>query len=224
MNDFPARLIVRLGPNPEKEYILAQPEITIGRSPGNTVAIANPEISRRHARIRREGDFYSIEDWGSTNGTFVSGQRIMGSTILHNGDEIRLGDSITFLFIYEKENTSPPLPVSYSSPNPELTIVDATPLAVPSSKKEPETKGDTQDFVQVTPKDEFILPEPTENTSRNRMRLFGCGCFVFLIPLLCIAILVFLDFYDQGRLLYCGPLRPFFEIFLGPLGFAPLCI
>ena len=224
MNDLPAYLVVKLGPNPEKEYRLSQPETTIGRSPGNTIAIAIPEISRRHARIRREGVNYSVEDWGSTNGTFISGQRIMGKTILHHGDEIRLGDSISFLFINEPQNSGTPPRITTSSPDSELTIVDSTPLALPLTKKELEKEDGHPSLLQGVTEDEFILPDQSNNTKRNRLRLVGCGCLVILIPLFCVATLVFLDFYQQGRFLYCGPLRPIFEIFLGPLGFAPICL
>jgi len=49
---------------------------TIGRE-GCDVNISDPEVSRRHASIRRlDDDAVAIEDLGSTNGTFVNGERI----------------------------------------------------------------------------------------------------------------------------------------------------
>ena len=55
-----------------------------------------PNVSRRHAEVRRIGDGYSLVDLGSTNGTEVNGQRIQ-ETALMNGDVIGVGTtSITF--------------------------------------------------------------------------------------------------------------------------------
>ncbi len=223
MNEAPASLIVKVGPNPEKEYPLSQTEITIGRGSGNVIVIPNPDVSRRHARIRRDGDDYYIEDWGSTNGTFVSNQRTMSLTILRNGDEIRLGDSIILQYINESSSVTPPYENQILGSNPEVTIVDEMPPPPSPEIKIPALIMARSDEVQELSKDEFILPDQQDPTNRNRLRLLNCGCIVLLMPLLCVAILVFLDFYQQGRLLYCGPIRPFFEILLGPLGFAPIC-
>jgi ABC-type multidrug transport system ATPase subunit len=52
-----------------------------------------PAVSRRHARIIRpaqDGE-YEIEDLGSTNGTFVNGERLVGSRTLRHGDSVRIG-------------------------------------------------------------------------------------------------------------------------------------
>jgi HD-GYP domain-containing protein (c-di-GMP phosphodiesterase class II) len=61
-------------------------EVVIGRDPQDSLAsdrfLCIPEhtISRRHARIKRRGDTYYIEDLGSFNGTFVSGKRLNPGT------------------------------------------------------------------------------------------------------------------------------------------------
>jgi hypothetical protein len=68
----------------------------IGRSSECDVPLEDPNVSRRHAEIRRIGEGYSLVDLGSTNGTEVNGQRIQ-ETALMNGDVIELGTtSITF--------------------------------------------------------------------------------------------------------------------------------
>src|ERR687896_1798211 len=54
----------------------------------------DPELSRRHARVSRfEGGGLMIEDLGSTNGTFVNGERISGPTLLEAGQTVKLGDT-----------------------------------------------------------------------------------------------------------------------------------
>jgi len=68
----------------------------IGRSSDCSISLSDPNVSRRHAEVRRIGDGYSLVDLGSTNGTEVNGQRIQ-ETALMNGDVIGVGTtSITF--------------------------------------------------------------------------------------------------------------------------------
>ncbi|OIP28991.1 MAG: hypothetical protein AUK47_28605 [Deltaproteobacteria bacterium CG2_30_63_29] len=50
--------------------------ITIGRGEGNDLVVDAPQVSRDHARLRREGDIWILEDLGSANGTYVDGVRI----------------------------------------------------------------------------------------------------------------------------------------------------
>jgi pSer/pThr/pTyr-binding forkhead associated (FHA) protein len=56
----------------------------------------DPNVSRRHAELRREGDGWAVHDLGSTNGIKVNGRRSRGAR-LNPGDEITLGISrLTF--------------------------------------------------------------------------------------------------------------------------------
>jgi Protein of unknown function (DUF3662)/FHA domain len=68
----------------------------IGRSSDCDVVLADPNVSRRHAEVRREGDAYIVVDLGSTNGTEVNGQRVDETSLMH-GDVIGVGQTrITF--------------------------------------------------------------------------------------------------------------------------------
>jgi len=64
--------------------------VTIGRS-GCYVILDDPELSRRHARIRIRGAVGDLEDMGSTNGTFVGSERIQGSVAIENRSKFRIG-------------------------------------------------------------------------------------------------------------------------------------
>jgi len=69
-------------------------EMTIGRSPGSTVVLDDPTVSRVHARIS-EGNGSGpavIEDAGSSHGTWVDGARISAPFELRDGVRLRLGD------------------------------------------------------------------------------------------------------------------------------------
>jgi putative peptide zinc metalloprotease protein len=68
-------------------------EMTIGRAPGSTVVLADPSVSRVHARISASGNGGGarIEDAGSSAGTLVDGVAISSATPLHDGAKLQLG-------------------------------------------------------------------------------------------------------------------------------------
>lgn len=92
------QFVMQKGPNPGKIYELTQDEITIGRDIGNRMVINDPEVSRRHARLTTQMGGYVIEDLGSTNGTFVDGQRLMGPHLLRPGQTVMFGEKIALAF------------------------------------------------------------------------------------------------------------------------------
>jgi serine/threonine protein kinase len=94
----PAQLRVRKGPLPGQSFPLAGEKTHIGRGPDNDIAIDNPEVSRRHACVTRGPGGYSVEDLGSTNGTFVNGVRLAGPKTLRHGDLVGLGKTVVMAF------------------------------------------------------------------------------------------------------------------------------
>jgi hypothetical protein len=92
------QFVMRAGPTVGKIFPLEKPEISIGREAGNTVAINDSEISRRHARMELRGSAYMIQDLGSTNGTFVNGIRLTSLQVLNPGDTVTLGEGVTLMF------------------------------------------------------------------------------------------------------------------------------
>jgi len=79
-------------------------EIVVGRSADLDMVLVEDMVSRRHARITVANGKVTIADLGSTNGTFVNGQRIE-ETELKEGDRILIGTSILKL-VYQAEGGS----------------------------------------------------------------------------------------------------------------------
>jgi predicted component of type VI protein secretion system len=92
------RLVMRSGPSVGKAYPLDKNELFIGRDLSNDIVINDPEISRRHSRLFTQGNAFVLEDLGSTNGTFVNGQRLMGPNVLRPGDVITFGERMSLVF------------------------------------------------------------------------------------------------------------------------------
>jgi pSer/pThr/pTyr-binding forkhead associated (FHA) protein len=77
----------------------ADKQIVIGRSSELDMVLVEDMVSRKHARITVNGSGQiSIEDLGSTNGTFVNGEKVKQST-LKEGDRILIGTSILKLIL-----------------------------------------------------------------------------------------------------------------------------
>ncbi len=229
MNESEALLVVERGPVPTTRIPLQSEQLTIGRSAGNDLVLADPEVSRRHIRIVRRADGFAVEDTGSTNGTFVNGQRITHLTLLQDGDTIDLGDTVRLRYMSASE------PAWVDDPNPVQDTAER-PTQLYTSPVSPIQAKPIQPFPPMaspTPRPAASAPQPspaytptpsyyTEEPRRGRRLLVGCGLLLALL-LVCAGTFLILDAYDQGRLLYCGPMASFFEMILGPFGFAPLC-
>jgi serine phosphatase RsbU (regulator of sigma subunit) len=83
--------LVAISPNAGHLYRIDGTECLLGRRLDCHVHIDDQRVSRRHARVRREGDTWQLDDLGSSNGTYVNGRQIQNATRLRHGDEIEIG-------------------------------------------------------------------------------------------------------------------------------------
>ena len=89
----PAQLVVLNASGDRKETIsLTSDPITIGRGSTNDVVLADSNVSRRHAELRRDGSRWTVVDLGSTNGTMVNGKLAREQSLAH-GDRLAFGTS-----------------------------------------------------------------------------------------------------------------------------------
>jgi len=136
------RLVIRRGPQPNHAFEISKDVTTLGRDISNDIVINDRETSRHHLRLMLTGDTLTIEDLGSTNGTFVNGKRVSGMTPLQNGDMIGLGETVTLALESVSEAASAPPPAMEApAPSPAPPIEPAMPTPEPSFTPPPPDFG-----------------------------------------------------------------------------------
>ena len=92
----PRTLQVESGPGQRATFDLppasSTREVVLGREAGCDIVLADPRISRRHARLAVRGGTLAVEDLGSTNGTCLNGVRMEHANALV-GDRLTFGDT-----------------------------------------------------------------------------------------------------------------------------------
>ncbi|HEY5144065.1 MAG TPA: FHA domain-containing protein [Solirubrobacteraceae bacterium] len=78
---------------PDSERLVLAQTLTIGRTPANAIQLDDASVSRTHARIVVTNGRATLEDAGSSHGTWFDGQRVDGAVPLRAGGVIRLGDA-----------------------------------------------------------------------------------------------------------------------------------
>jgi transcriptional regulator with PAS, ATPase and Fis domain len=114
--------------------------VIIGRAEHCRVRVADPSVSREHARLSI-GEEIAIEDLGSSNGTFVNGRRLAEGerTVLGQGAHLEVGQAsvlvrpLRVLGLLESTESTPAEPARLTSLDPTLSSVYAMMLAIAAS-------------------------------------------------------------------------------------------
>lgn len=213
------RLVVRRGPQPNQTYELSKDIVALGRDITNDIVINDPEVSRHHCRLTRTPTGYTLEDLGSTNGTFVNGQRLTGVRSLLNGDTIGLGETVTLSYearigpmpgVAQQEtmigSTARPAPYG---PQPAVQP-QPQPYAMPAQQPlvepyvQPQYGAPAQPYAEEQAGYESYEEQP-QGSNTGRWIAIGCGCLV----LLGVAAIVIIGFVVDYLNLWCDlPLMP----------------
>ena len=215
------QLVMRAGPNPGKTFSLSKNDIIIGRDINTDIVINSAEVSRRHARFRLEGGSYVIEDLGSTNGTFINGQRLTGRHLLRPGEAINLGEAVTLSF-------------NVAQYDPNATVISSASQVAPPPRQQAPAPEPVQQPVAHQPVQRPVTPQPVqpppasfagqvpagpapiaeaqpldeEKGGRNWLWA-GLGCLALVLCVVVVGALAF-DYFD----FYCTP--PFDMLFTCP--------
>jgi hypothetical protein len=194
------KLSVRQGPRPNLVFELDGDSYTIGREAGTEIVIEDPQVSRRHATLTRQGTSYLIEDIGSTNGTYVNGKRVTAPMLLSNGDMIGLADTIVLAVQapltvsddatvvsdaahYDAAHYAPPTQPAFTPPKVQPSV--QAPLTTRPAAYTPPPQ-------YVPPQPEYAAPAKADN---RRTVLIGVGCLA-LILVVCMIGFVAWSFID----------------------------
>ncbi len=83
-------LVVEQGPRAGLTFVLGEGNTTAGRHPESDIFLNDVTVSRHHCRFVLNGEDLSVEDSGSTNGTYVNEARVDAAS-LNPGDEVLVG-------------------------------------------------------------------------------------------------------------------------------------
>lgn len=203
------RLVVRRGPQPNQVYELNKDRITIGRDITNEITVNDPEVSRHHCRLTRGQGGFTMEDLGSTNGTFINGRRLTGAQPLNQGDLIGLGETVTLA--YEASIGAAPAAVA---PSPYGAAPDPGQYAGGTSPAPAAAAQPRQDYYEQQPPPAYYAaqqqpyyPGPTgtganqayypqqpgARGSRGCGLMIGCGIFLVLLVVIIIVGIIVVD-------------------------------
>jgi pSer/pThr/pTyr-binding forkhead associated (FHA) protein len=88
------QLVVTEGSLQGTTVTLAGAPITLGRAHDSTLVLTDDYASNRHARLYPTGDTWTLEDLGSTNGTYLGAAKVSRPTAVPLGTEIRIGKTV----------------------------------------------------------------------------------------------------------------------------------
>ncbi len=208
MNAVTYQLLMRSGPAPGKTYELSGDEIKIGRDPGNGISIKDPEISRVHARLLAQAGGYVIEDLGSTNGTFVNGQRLIGPHLLKPGEMVLFAENVSFVFEeYQPGQDATMISDPVAAPLPPVEIDETPPVPPPAEDLAPQPVVQPEPISSLPVEPEMVPSEPPplheEAPPKSSTGLYvGCGCLIVMLCLLVGSVYVIdtLNFWCYGPL------------------------
>lgn len=178
------QLIMRTGPTPGATFTLEGDQLNIGRDSTNEITINDAEVSRRHARLTFQGGKYVLEDLGSTNGTFVNGQRLAGPRVLKAGEVVSFGEQIVLVF-------------EVVASDPGATMVSPRAAAVPSaSRPVAPPPPPPAEYVGSVP----ASPAPADSTPVKKTNLTPIiiGVVILLVICCCISVIVWVDADPTG--------------------------
>jgi adenylate cyclase len=139
------------------------PPLVIGRAPNSDVPIFDPTISRRHAEVQCGGGGFAIRDLGSSNGTYVNGERVSERAIVP-------GDVLTFGKVSFRVTEPPEIPTPAWRPAPAHPTPDSGSRAGGTIRRQLPALG-TRGTLSGRLRGPDITVSPTDDDNRDERRL-----------------------------------------------------
>jgi predicted component of type VI protein secretion system len=145
------QIVVRKGPRPGQLFPITEDVISVGRDPLSDIVLEDAEVSRHHARLTMTAAGYELQDLGSTNGTFVDGQRLSGEPIsLQPGQVVMFGSNVTVIYQATAEDDA------------LATVVAPAATVEPPAAEQPATTEALDEDLIIPEPEELEPPEPVE--------------------------------------------------------------
>ena len=146
-----ASILVRSGTKKGQRIQIRVPVVNIGRAEYNDIVLPEESVSTQHAKLQRRDGVWILMDLGSTNGTFVDGEKVSGETPIAPGSTVRFGDASV---VFEPDDDAlgigkggagtkvmgalnVPAPVPKAAPAPPAPAPAPAPAPKPAAKPAP---------------------------------------------------------------------------------------
>lgn len=124
-----AYLVIVSGNNVGESYLVAGPDMVIGRAAGVDLRLSDEGVSRFHCRLRHDAKGIVVEDLASRNGTYCNGERVVpGMRPLVEGDRIQVGTTSVLRFTYVDVDAS-------RTPTPDEQVSTVDPMTGTFSRR-----------------------------------------------------------------------------------------
>src|SRR5207244_2793278 len=144
-------LVVAEGVHKGKAIPIPVTQFVIGRDEGCQLRPSSPAVSKRHCAILVKGSQVFVQDFGSTNGTFINDEPVSGETELKDGDKLVVGPLVFQVQLDPLAGSKSGGTKGDSKAEPKSTAKTPPPKAAPpkpEAKPEPEpakVEGPTED-------------------------------------------------------------------------------
>jgi predicted component of type VI protein secretion system len=210
------KFVMRSGPTPGKEFPLEGPEIIIGRDNTSSMMINDAEVSRKHTRLIWQSLGYVVEDLGSTNGTFVNGQRLTTPFVLRGGESVSLGENIVLVYESTVDPDATVLSTSASAVKQAVAAAQPTREAprpeIPASPPKPEPSP----AIPVPSKPVTAAPVPDQPVAPKKSKKNMAILLVIVLGLLCVCGVIAIFLYRAPISFWCQNFSFYFKPELYP--------
>lgn len=167
-------LVMFRGEGERRSFSLPRDVTVLGRREDCDLRIPLGEVSRKHARLIADADMLKIEDLGSSNGTFVNGQRIQ-ETQVNAGDAIQIGP-VSFVVQIDgvpadEDIQAPVVAAAAPSPDPEDTnMAVAAASAASTTRRQPDADVEMDIDAEMESDELSGIPEaPAANEQEDEL-------------------------------------------------------
>ncbi|HVX89915.1 MAG TPA: FHA domain-containing protein [Gemmatimonadales bacterium] len=184
-----ASILVRSGAKKGQRIPIRVPVVNIGRAEYNDIVLAEESVSTQHAKLQRREGVWILVDLGSTNGTFVDGEKVSGETPVAPGSTIRFGDASV---VFEPDDDA--LGIGKGGAGTKvmgaLNVPPAAPKAAPAPAAAPAAKPAARPAETSAPRPAKPAAKRAPETGAPRPAPAEGGAPKWLVPVIALVVII----------------------------------